>query len=170
MAIEDIMQEYRELYSSMKPEAESRKTELGSQILDAAVNVMSKQIEISNKYRVPHSYNSKLPSRGIYAKTMMIFYDRISFTCVDLYNINTEYINVDMWFSTIINFNEHEYTIACMTHALQQNGEMIENHNKVIEYHQRAIHLLKYETEQIEKARDQFITDLKENKNDLLGD
>ena len=113
-------------------ELSSRKSELADMILEAAVNVIRKQIEISRKYKVYHPYDKRIQPERCSVKVEEIHNTRIylSFTDEQCYT-NGSY-GETILHEDIINFDETEYALKCIDIRIKTIKYDIGRHKQAI--------------------------------------
>lgn len=106
--------------------AQCRKDELEDEILEETIKIMKKQIKIARAYNVLHPYSSCNPfvtTTGVSYDFNRIYEDSISICFEDTHcdGMSDKYYET-IKLDTLINFDENEYTKACIDQALKQKG------------------------------------------------
>jgi hypothetical protein len=114
-------------------ELRDKKRNLGLDIMDKAIKVINRQIQIADKYYVSHPYDHRIVARGFFGEIIQIYKNRILINCVDTVYDEPQEFEVSIKFEAIANFDENEYAIKCVEQRIQSQKDKIKSSEKAID-------------------------------------
>jgi hypothetical protein len=106
-------------------ELRDKKRNIGLDIMDKAIKVINRQIQIAGKYYVSHPYDHRMVARGFFGEVIQIYQNRILINCVDTVYDAPQEFEVSIKFEAIANFDENEYAIKCLEKRIQSQKDKI---------------------------------------------